>query len=475
MEIRYLIMSRRLSLRLVELFFILCSLQMSKSFAILPAANLKARQNLLSSPPCRMRKASFVVSAKAEKKIILTEVPLDRQPVEGAEDFNDEIIAEEMDELSKSQSEEPKLKLLSEPDHETVEKIPGDLGDIKEVSNSDETVKVDGPTERKTVTTSGSSKPKKQKTKEIKEVNQKEALKSDESAHLSSRNTLFDIDSEKVEEVEDLAGYVLEVSVVNDNSIEEGSVAELQEVNSADVLTSECSTEDGIRNITTENDIGTILKSVVAEVEVENESDKLADDRIQNTENQNQVNEDIAKIKMFVGTAEFWDPFTSDFYPEEESSMKDVKMDQDYFLESELFDIEKKKEKKKNVLKYVETFSFEENIEDENEISKSGKNKSKSKVNDGHGNGDDSKIISDNALPENQDPVPMAPNIDMMNILLELEERITSLQDLLSDEKSRSLQLVEAFLKIEIEHETLRAEFLQYKIMALELTAGKDP
>ena len=71
--------------------------------------------------------------------------------------------------------------------------------------------------------------------------------------------------------------------------------------------------------------------------------------------------------------------------------------------------------------------------------------------------------------------VPISANNDMMNILLELEEKIISLQDLLSDEKSRSLQLVEAFLKIEIEHETLRAEFLQYKIMALELTAGKDP
>jgi hypothetical protein len=473
MEIRYLIMSRRFSLRLVEFVFVLFSLQMSHSFAILPATNLKARQNLLSSPPCRMRKASFVVSAKAEKKIILTEVPADRQPFEDAEAFNDEIAAEDMVELSKSQSEELKLKLLSEPDHETVEKIPGDFGDLKEGSTSDDTVKVDdGPTERKTVTSSGSSKPKKQKSKEIKEVNQKEALKSDENLHLSSTNLSVEVDSEKVEETEDRAENVLEVSAVSDTVIEESSVAELQEVNFADELTSEKFAEDGIQYSTVENCIGTIITSLVAEIELENEGVKLENDRIQNAESQ--VNEDIAKIKMFVGTAEFWDPFTSDFYPEE-SSMTDLKMDQDFFLESELFDMEKKKEKKKNVLKYVETFSFEENTEEENEISKLVKNKNKNKVIDGHGNDDVSKIIPVNALPEDQDPAPMAPNTDMMNILLELEEKIISLQDLLSDEKSRSLQLVEAFLKIEIEHETLRAEFLQYKIMALELAAGKDP
>lgn len=472
MEIRFLIMSRRFSLRLVEFAFILCLLQCSASFAILPATNLKARQNLLSSTPFRMRKASFVVSAKAEKKIILTEVPLDRQPAEGAEACSDETNPDELDDLSRSQLEEPKLKLLSESDHEAAEKIPSDSVDLKEVNNTDETVKLDGPIERKAVTTSGSSKPKKQKSKEIKEVNQKDQLKSDESPHSSSRNIPVEIDSDKIEDIEDLAENVIEMSILNEIVMEEGSLAEMQEeVNSADAsLTSEISAENNV----TENDLG-IMTTEGGIFEVENERDKIEHDRIQSNENQDQVNEDIAKIKMFVGTAEFWDPFTSDYYPEDEGLMTDVKMDQEFFLESELFEIEKKKEKKKNVLKYVETFSFEENIEDENEITKFGKKKNI----DGHRNHNESKLMPDNSLSQTTDllpdTVPIPANNDMMNILLELEEKIISLQDLLSDEKSRSLQLVEAFLKIEIEHETLRAEFLQYKIMALELTAGKDP
>lgn len=476
MEIRCLIMSRRFSLRLVEFAFILCSLQISSSFAILPATNLKARQNLLSSPPFRMRKASFAVSAKAEKKVILTEVPLDRQPVEDAEEIKDDANPDDMNEQSRSQSDGPKLKRLLELDCETVEKIPSDSEDSKAVISPDEGNKVDGPTERKTVTPSGSSKPKKQKSKEIKEVNQKEALKSDESPHLSSRNGLAEIESEKVEVVEDLAANVLVESVVNENVIEEGSVTEMHEVNSAVVsLTSEIPAENGIPDSITENTSVKIISEGIG-IEVENEKGEVENDGMKNIENLDQVNEDIAKIKMFVGTAEFWDPFTSDYYPAEDTLMANGVIDQEFYLGSELFDIdtEKKKEKKKNVLEYVETFSFGENIEEENDISQTGSKKNKNSHK--HKNEND-KIIPNNSPPlESLDAFPAAAaNIDMRNILLELEEKIVSLQDLLSDEKSRSLQLVEAFLKIEMEHETLRAEFLQYKIMALELTAGKDP
>lgn len=472
MEVRCLIMSKRFLLRLVEFAFILCLLQISSSFAILPATNLKARQNLLSSPPFRMRKASFAVSAKAEKKVILTEVPLDRQPVEDAEEIKDDPNPDDMIEQSRSQSEGPKLKLLSELDCETVEKIPSDSEDSKAVSSSDEANKVDGPAERKTVTPSGSSKPKKQKSKEIKEVSQKEALKSDESPHLSSRNGLAEIESEKVEGVDDLAANV---PVVSETVIEEGSVTEMHEVNSALVsLTSEMPAENGIPDSITDSTLGKVISEGIG-IEEENERGEVDNDRIKKYENLDQVNDDIAKIKMFVGTAEFWDPFTSDYYPAEEILMTNGVIDQEFHLGSELFDIdtEKKKEKKKNVLEYVETFSFGENIEEENDISHTGNKKSKNSHK--HKN-DSDKVISNNSPPESLDLFPAAAaNIDMKNILLELEEKIISLQDLLSDEKSRSLQLVEAFLKIEMEHETLRAEFLQYKIMALELTAGKDP
>lgn len=410
-----------------------------------------------------MRKASFVISAKAEKKAILTELPLGRQPEENMEVDGDEIITDELNEISKGQSEEPKLNFMSESDNDTEEKIPSDSGDLKQVSSLDDAVKVDGPTDKKSATSTGSSKSKKQKSKEIKEVNQKEPTKSEDGPHLLSRNIL--IESEKVEEPQDLAEKNAETSL-SEIIVEKCSEEEIEAVDSSDVLVnSEVPIEDGTPKRSMESDTD-ITASDSAEIEIVNEEDKLENDMIQNNENQDQVNEDIAKIKMFVGTAEFWDPFTSDYYPDEDSP---INMDQEFFLEGQLFDFEKKKEKKKNALKYVESSSFGESIEEERgDIPKSGKKKNI------EGFKNDHKMTPDVSLSEKPEIVPLAANADMLNILLELEEKIISLQDLLSDEKSRSSQLVEAFLKIEIEHEILRAEFLQYKIMALELSAGKD-
>ena len=55
-------------------------------------------------------------------------------------------------------------------------------------------------------------------------------------------------------------------------------------------------------------------------------------------------------------------------------------------------------------------------------------------------------------------------NDKILQILLELEEKINCLEDELQDEKHRSTQLIQAFLKMEIEQDLLRAEFLEYKI-----------
>ena len=62
----------------------------------------------------------------------------------------------------------------------------------------------------------------------------------------------------------------------------------------------------------------------------------------------------------------------------------------------------------------------------------------------------------------------------MQVILMELEEKILSLADELYDEKRRSIQLIEAFLKMEVEQDLLRAEFQQYKQLILEISANKE-
>ena len=59
-------------------------------------------------------------------------------------------------------------------------------------------------------------------------------------------------------------------------------------------------------------------------------------------------------------------------------------------------------------------------------------------------------------------------NDKILKVLLELEEKIISLEDELQDEKHRSTQLIQAFLKMEIEQDLLRAEFVQYKMSHLK-------
>ena len=65
-------------------------------------------------------------------------------------------------------------------------------------------------------------------------------------------------------------------------------------------------------------------------------------------------------------------------------------------------------------------------------------------------------------------------NDRVLNILLELEEKINSLEDELQDEKHRSTQLIQAFLKMEVEQDLLRAEFTLYKSVSEKDQRGRD-
>ena len=73
-------------------------------------------------------------------------------------------------------------------------------------------------------------------------------------------------------------------------------------------------------------------------------------------------------------------------------------------------------------------------------------------------------IKNDNGKEIKSDKQILSTNDKILHILLELEEKINCLEDELQDEKHRSAQLIQAFLKMEIDQDLLRAEFLEYKI-----------
>lgn len=165
--------------------------------------------------------------------------------------------------------------------------------------------------------------------------------------------------------------------------------------------------------------------------------------------------EEIAKVKMFGG--EYWDPFMHEIYPQDLDLLGDLKFDEKILQNSHNMYYDENSEEGMRSL-------YEKEDEAVEEILGGGKRKSKaSRSSSSSSNSSKSGNRSDAVSDKN-----------MQVILMELEEKILSLADELYDEKRRSIQLIEAFLKMEVEQDLLRAEFQQYKQLILEISANKE-
>ena len=159
--------------------------------------------------------------------------------------------------------------------------------------------------------------------------------------------------------------------------------------------------------------------------------------------------EEKAKVRMFGG--EFWDPFMHENYPQDLDLLGDLKFDEKILQNSHLY-YDDNSEGMKSL--------YEKEDEAVEEILGGGKSQSKSTRST---ISPKSGVRSDSVSDKN-----------MQVILMELEEKILSLADELYDEKRRSIQLIEAFLKMEVEQDLLRAEFQQYKQLVLEISENNE-
>ena len=164
--------------------------------------------------------------------------------------------------------------------------------------------------------------------------------------------------------------------------------------------------------------------------------------------------EEIAKVKMFGG--EYWDPFMHEIYPQDLDLLGDLKFDEKILQNSHNIYYNENSEGMRSL--------YEKEDEAVEEIL-GGKRKSKASRSSSSSSSNSSKSGGQSDAVSNK---------NMQVILMELEEKILSLADELYDEKRRSIQLIEAFLKMEVEQDLLRAEFQQYKQLILEISANKE-
>ena len=533
-------------------------LHIALSDAVLRAVQIKSRRNPLCSPFFSTRKTSFTVSAKAEKKMVVTDGMFERQS--------------EIDILSDATSSSPDTMnfFKSEPFHsKTKGKLDGTVFE-REINESTYSILEDTPKkyidsdlfadksdENKPTGLAIVSKGKRAKVKEAKEVQKtNDSSSTSEETYSDVKDNDTIIIPEVVEEV------VLLKSVSNESEAEEKTVKVEKSKKRKEVI-DEVITED-ISEIFPLNNLNQSKSVDSKEVEVESqivseESDSVKESQIASENNgvykvkdskiaklmekiatvvdsaepfafklslqsdqldqikpeikylvpdssnesagevivieqndeklissssssssssikskktvenfdsfsQNEIivvtdeDEEIAKVKMFGG--EYCDPFMHEIYPQDLDLLGDLKFDEKILQNSHNMNIyydDNSEEGMRSV--YEKENDAVEEISGGKRKSKSSRSSSSSSSNSPKSEGGRSDAVSDK---------------NMHVILLQLEEKILSLADELYDEKRRSIQLIEAFLKMEVEQDLLRAEFQQYKQLVLEISGNKE-
>lgn len=529
-------------------------LHIALSDAVLRAVQIKLRRNPLCSPFFSTRKTSFTVSAKAEKKMVVTDGMFERQS--------------EIDILTDatSNSADTMNFFKSEPFHsKTKGKLDGTVFE-REINESTYSILEDTPKkyidsdlftdksdENKPTGLAIVSKGKKSKVKEAKEVQ-----KTNDSSSSASEETYSDVkDNETIIIPEVVEEVVLLKSVSGESEAEEKTAKvekskrrkevideviteEISEIFTLEILNQSKSVDakevepllvseesDSVREsqIVSENNevykvkdskIAKLMEKIASVVDsaepfafklsmqsdnhdqikpeieylvqdssndgtgevivIEQNDEKLISSSSSSSSpikskkmaenfdsfSQNDIivvtdeDEEIAKIKMFGG--EYWDPFMHEIYPQDLDLLGDLKFDEKILQNSHNMYYDKNSESMR---------SLYEKEDDAVEEIFSGKRKSKSSRSSSSSSSSNSQKSGGGRSDEVSDK-------NMHVILLELEEKILSLADELYDEKRRSIQLIEAFLKMEVEQDLLRAEFQQYKQLVLEISGNKE-
>jgi hypothetical protein len=550
MDVRYLILSKRFIGRMTMFALVVYSLQLvlmqiAPSDAVLRAVQIKSRRNPLCSPFFSTRKTSFVVSAKAEKKMLVTEGMLERQSEtdllndatlnqsetmnyfksepyakskgksDGA-DFEREIsestysILEETpkeypdNEVYANKSDENKpsgLAIVSKgkktkvKEAKEVQKINDNSSASEEsdsyVKNNDTAITdtevgevavllmctyTETEAEEKTIKADKSKKKKEVidevLTEDISETPLLESTKQSDSISIKEAELLLvseDADSVKASQ---MASDQKPIEMNDGLKVKDSKLAKMMEKIASIVDSTEpfaykiSSPSDNVEDVQLEEPL--ILQNSLNEVSNDVAVSESIEDKVvsppvikprKTIENFSSAasgpvdstdqDEEKAKVRMFGG--EFWDPFMHENYPQDLDLLGDLKFDEKILQNSHMY-YDDNSEGMKSL--------YEKEDEAVEEILGGGKSKSKSTRST---ISPKSGVRSDSVSDKN-----------MQLILMELEEKILSLADELYDEKRRSIQLIEAFLKMEVEQDLLRQEFQQYKQLVLEISANKE-
>jgi hypothetical protein len=550
MDVRYLILSKRFIGRMTMFALIVYSLQVvllqiALSDAVLRAVQIKSRRNPLCSPSFSTRKTSFVVSAKAEKKMVVTEGMLERQsemdfltdatslPTETMNYFKSEPYAK-----SKGKSDGTDFEgEITESTYSILEETPKEYPDNEVFANKSDENKPSG--------LAIVSKGKKTKVKEAKEVQKindnSSASEESDSDVKNNESTIADTEvgevavllmctyteteaeektikadkskrkKEVIDEVltEDISETPLlestklsepiaikeaELLLVSEDAdsakasqmasdqkpnemndgqkVKDSKLAKMMEkiasiVDSTEPFVHKISLpSDSVEDVHLEepvivqNSLNEVSNDVAVRESIEEKVVSPPVTKPQKTAenfdspaagpvNSTDQDEEKAKVRMFGG--EFWDPFMHENYPQDLDLLGDLKFDEKILQNSHIY-YDDNSEGMQSL--------YEKEDEAVEEILGGGKSKSKSTRST---ISPKSGVRSDSVSDKN-----------MQVILLELEEKILSLADELYDEKRRSIQLIEAFLKMEVEQDLLRQEFQQYKQLVLEISANKE-
>ena len=521
-------------------------MQIALSDAVLRAVQIKSRRNPLCSPSFSTRKTSFVVSAKAEKKMLVTEGMLERQsemdvlsdatsnPSEtmnyfrsepytkskgksDGTDFESEITESTYSILEETPKEYPGNEVFANKSNEnkptglaivskgkkTKVKEAKEVQKINDNSSASEESDSDGKNNETAITdtedgevavllmctyteteaeekTIKADKSKRKKevidevlTEDVSETSLLESTKQSESIAVKEAELLLvseDADSVKAsqtasdqkpfdtndgQKVKDskLAKMMEKIASIVDStepfaykiSLPSDSVEEVQLEEPIIVQNSlnEVSNDVAVSELIEEKVISPPV--IKPKKTIENFGSSAASGPVDTTDQ----DEEKAKVRMFGG--EFWDPFMHENYPQDLDLLGDLKFDEKILQNSHMY-YDDNSEGMKSL--------YEKEDEAVEEILGGGKSKSKSTRST---ISPKSGVRSDSVSDKN-----------MQVILMELEEKILSLADELYDEKRRSIQLIEAFLKMEVEQDLLRQEFQQYKQLVLEISANKE-
>lgn len=553
MDVRYLILSKRFIGRMTMFALIVYSLQLvlmqiALSDAVLRAVQIKSRRNPLCSPSFSTRKTSFVVSAKAEKKMLVTEGMLERQsemdvltdatsnPSEtmnyfksepyakskgksDGTDFESEITESTYSILEETPKEYPENEVFANKSDENkptglaivskgkktkvkeakeVQKI-NDNSSASEESDSDVKNNENAITDTEvgevavllmctyTETEAEEKTVKADKSKRKKEVID-EALTEDnsETASLESTKQSESIAIKEVEvelllvsedadpvKVSQTASDQKPIEMNDGQKVKDSKLAKMMEkiasiVDSTEPFAYKISLpSDNVEEVLLEepvivqNSLNEVSKDVAVSESIEEKvisppviKPKKTIENFDSSAGSGPVDstdqdEEKAKVRMFGG--EFWDPFMHENYPQDLDLLGDLKFDEKILQNSHMY-YDDNSEGMKSL--------YEKEDEAVEKILGGGKSKSKSTRST---ISPKSGVRSDSVSDKN-----------MQVILMELEEKILSLADELYDEKRRSIQLIEAFLKMEVEQDLLRQEFQQYKQLVLEISANKE-